>query len=256
MKIAISGKGGVGKTTLSALMARRLAKEGRKVLAVDADADANLATALGIDISQHDIQPIAQLEELIAEKMGTGEDVGQGLYVLNPNVSDIPDRFAIEYQGVRFLAVGTVKTGGTGCYCAENKLIKRLINHLMLKSDEAVIIDMEAGLEHLSRGTGEGVDALIVVVEPGMRSIQTAKNIKSMADEIGIESVYGVASKVRSNKDLDIIKEKLKEIQFLGAIPYDEEIIKADLEGRPFFDFANEELLKEVDAILQNLNID
>jgi len=254
MKIAISGKGGVGKTTLSALMARRLAAQGYQVLAVDADADANLATALGIDLKQYEIKPVAQLEELIEEKMGTGENVGQGLYVLNPTVSDIPDRFAIEHEGVRFLAVGTVKTGGEGCYCAENKLIKRLINHLMVKSDEAVIIDMEAGLEHLSRGTGKGVDTFIVVVEPGMRSIQTAKNVRDMARDIGVKSIYGVASKVRNDREIKIIKDNLEGIEFVGAIPYSDQVIEADLRGVSLFDIADEALLVRIDSILKNID--
>ena len=253
MKIAISGKGGVGKTTISALIARALADKNQSVLAVDADADANLASALGLDLSEGKIKPIAELEELIEEKMGTGDKTGQGLYVMNPSVADIPENFSVESDGVKFLAAGTVKTGGRGCYCAENKLLKRLINHLILQDDEAIVIDMEAGLEHFSRGTGEGVDLFLVVIEPGMRSIETALDIKKMAEDIGVKKVYGILNKVRNQEEVKLVKERLTEIEILAELPYNPEIARADLEGISPAQAVNEDYKARINHILESI---
>jgi CO dehydrogenase maturation factor len=250
MKIAMTGKGGVGKTTIAALIARRLAQKGYKVLAIDADADANFASALGINIREHEIKPIAEMEKLIEEKMGTGEDIGKGLYTLNPFVGDIPDRFSIHHEGVDFLAVGTVIKGGVGCYCSENKLLKRLLNHIVLKRQESVIIDMEAGLEHLSRGTAQGINTFIVVVEPGQRSLETAVNVKKMASEIGVDNIYVIANKVRNEEELDFIKDYLKDMELLSSIPYSNFISIADLKGKSPADLADESLTETVDFII------
>ncbi|AGK96437.1 AAA family ATPase [Clostridium pasteurianum] len=250
MKIAMTGKGGVGKTTIAALIARRLAQKGYKVLAIDADADANFASALGINIKEYEIKPIAEMETLIEEKMGTGKDIGKGLYTLNPFVGDIPDRFSIHHEGVDFLAVGTVRKGGTGCYCSENKLMKRLINHIVLKRQESVVIDMEAGLEHLSRGTAQGIDTFIAVVEPGQRSLETAVNVKKMASEIGVDNIYVIANKVRNEEELDFIKDYLKDMELLSSIPYNNLISIADLKGKSPADLADDSLIKTVDFII------
>ncbi|QNO15816.1 AAA family ATPase [Alkalicella caledoniensis] len=252
MKIAVTGKGGVGKTTISAMMARRLAEKGYKVLAIDADADANFAAALGIEIKEENIRPISEMKELVEEKMGSGEGA-QGLYTLNPFVGDIPERFSLHHKGVDFLAVGTVKTGGSGCYCADNKLLKRLLNHIVLKREETVIIDMEAGLEHLSRGTAQGIDAFIVVVEPGQRSLETAVNVQKMAKEIGVNKVYAIANKVRGEEELDLIKTYLKDIELLSHIPYNTNISLADLQGKSPADLADQQTINTIDTIIEKL---
>lgn len=250
MKIAVTGKGGVGKTTISSLIARRLGEKDFKVLAIDADADANFASALGIDINKHHIQPISKMDELIEEKMGSGENLGQGLYTLNPFIGDVPERFSIHHRGVDFLAVGTITKGGAGCYCADNKMLKRLLNHIVLQRQEAVIIDMEAGLEHLSRGTAKGIDSFIVVVEPGQRSIETALNVKKMAGDIGIEKVYAIANKVRNEEELQLIKEALGDIELLSHIPYSGSISTADLKGMSPADSVDDELAATIDGII------
>ena len=174
MKIAITGKGGVGKTTFCSILARLYAEEGRKVLAVDVDPDANLGLALGFPQEElKQIVPISKMKEMVAERTCSKDESFSKMFTLNPKVDDIPDKYAKEHNGVRLLTLGTVDVGGSGCVCPEHVLLKRLIMHLVLRSDEVVILDMEAGIEHLGRGTAEGGDDFIVVIEPGARSIQT-----------------------------------------------------------------------------------
>jgi CO dehydrogenase maturation factor len=237
MKIAITGKGGVGKTTLSSVLARLYAREGRTVLAVDVDPDANLGLALGFTEAElEEIVPIAKMEELIAERTGTTQENYGKLFKINPKVDDIPDRFAREKNGVKFLIMGTVETGGSGCVCPENVMVKQLISHLVIRRDEVVIMDMEAGLEHLGRGTASMVDRFIVVIEPGARSIQTYHKVKSLAKDLGVKRVNVVANKLRSAEDEEFIRERIPQEDFLGAIRYRDEIIQADRNGVSPFD--------------------
>ena len=185
MKIAVTGKGGVGKTTFAATLARLYAAEGRPVLAADVDPDANLGLALGFDEETLDsIVPISKMRKLVEER--TGATAGNQFYHLNPKVDDIPEKYGKVCNGVRLLVLGTVETGGGGCVCPEHVMLKRIINNLVLRREDVVILDMEAGLEHLGRGTTEGVDAFIVVIEPGARSVQTYKNVKRLAKDLGI----------------------------------------------------------------------
>ncbi|MBN2965418.1 AAA family ATPase [Sulfurospirillum sp. T05] len=231
MKIAITGKGGVGKTTLAGTLARLFAKEGHSVLAIDADPDANLASAIGIgpEVFQT-LTPFSKMKELAKER--TGAEDGYGTFFrLNPKVDDLPEEFCIEHAGVKLLAMGTIDQGGSGCVCPENTLIKRLMQHLLVERDEVVIMDMEAGIEHLGRGTAESVDALIVVVEPGRRSIQTAHQIKGLAKDIGIERVFLVASKLQNPEDLAFLEAQLPEFSFLGGVGFSEAIKEADMKG-------------------------
>ena len=177
MKIAVTGKGGVGKTTFAATLARLYAAEGRPVLAADVDPDANLGLALGFDEETLDsIVPISKMRKLVEER--TGASANNQFYHLNPKVDDIPEKYGKVCNGVRLLVLGTVETGGGGCVCPEHVMLKRIINNLVLRREDVVILDMEAGLEHLGRGTTEGVDAFVVVIEPGARSVQTYKNVK------------------------------------------------------------------------------
>jgi CO dehydrogenase maturation factor len=230
MKVAVSGKGGVGKTTLSACMARFLAEQGRPVIAIDADPDTNLATALGVP-DPESITPIAEMRDLIAERTESQGDNYGKFFKLNPRVSDIPERFVREHAGVKLLVMGTVRQGGGGCACPENVFLKTLLGHLVLVGKETVILDMVAGIEHLGRGTAEGVDALIVVVEPGLRSIETALRVRQLAADIGVNRVFLVGNKVRSEAQADFVREHGQGLTFLGMIAFDECIGQADLEG-------------------------
>lgn len=237
MKIAITGKGGVGKTSLAGLLARLYAAEGRKVLAVDADPDANLASALGISPeAAAKARPLAEQADLIEERTGARPGAAGGVFRINPKVDDIPDAYSVTHEGVKLLVVGKSKEAGSGCYCPENVLLRRLISHLILNRNEVVILDMEAGIEHLTRGTTGSVDAFIVVVEPGQRSIQTARQIESLARGLGVKDVYIVGNKIQRDSDKEFLKAQLGGMKFLGFMTWSDEVVKADLEGRSPYD--------------------
>ncbi len=232
MKLAIVGKGGVGKTTLAAVLANRLAARGRPVVAVDADPDGNLPAALGVP--PHAVpQPIATMRDLILKRTGA-DDQGAGLiFKLNPEVDDLPERFSVDAHGVRLLVLGTVESGGKGCMCPEGAVLKALLQHLLLRIPDDVILDMEAGLEHMGRASARGVDALVAVVEPGMRSVQTATRIQKLARDIGIRNHYVVANKIREPREREALERALEGQVVLGVLPYAAELVRADLEGRP-----------------------
>ncbi|MCG2766979.1 MAG: carbon monoxide dehydrogenase accessory protein CooC [Chloroflexota bacterium] len=236
-KLAITGKGGVGKTTLAALLAHLYAQEGRTVLAIDADPDANLASALGFPEELVEaIVPIAELQDLIAERTGAQPGTFGGMFKLNPRVDDIPDRYAVSHQGVKLLTLGTIDHGGSGCICPESTLLRALMQHLVIRRSEAIIMDMEAGLEHLGRATAGSMDAFIVVVEPGQRSIQTAKSVRRLASDIGVDRVYVVGNKTRSESDRAFILDNLPGDEILGFLSYSPLAIEADLQGKAIFE--------------------
>lgn len=230
MKIAISGKGGVGKTTLAALLARTLAESGRAVIAIDADPDANLSSALGLEQEEWP-EPISGMKEMIRERTGAKEGYGQ-FFKLNPDVHDLPDKYSRTIGGVRVLVLGGVPAGGAGCICPESALLKALVTHLLLRKDEVVILDMEAGIEHLGRATAGAVSMLIVVAEPGLMSVKTARTIQKLARDIRIPRIGLVFSKVPPGTDLEPLKKELGDLPVLGTISLNPEVAKADLEGR------------------------
>jgi CO dehydrogenase maturation factor len=237
MKIAVTGKGGVGKTTLAAVLSRLYAEAGRPVLAVDADPDANLGLALGFSEAElARAAPLSGMAALIAERTGAGEGNYGKFFKINPRVSDIPERFACEKNGVRLLVMGTVESGGGGCVCPEHVFLKRVISHLALQREDVVIMDMEAGLEHLGRGTASMVDRFIVVVEPGARSIQTFAKVRSLAAGLGVTQVDVVANKVRGAEDEVFVREHIPPPSLLGMVRYDSEAVAADKRGLSPFD--------------------
>jgi len=238
MKLAVSGKGGVGKTTFSALLARTLSDRGKTVLAIDADPDANLAAALGIANSEK-ITPIAEMKELIFERTGAQPGTIGGFFKLNPKVDDIPDTLSTQLDNIKLMRLGSVKKGGGGCLCPESTLLKALITHVVLGRNEVVIMDMEAGIEHLGRATAQAVDKLIVVVEPGRRSIETAEHIKRLASEIFLKNIAIVGNKIRGPKDEEFLRTNLNGFEFLGFMPYDEDLIEADLTGSSPYETAS-----------------
>lgn len=236
LKIAVAGKGGVGKTTIACALARLYARGGSRVIAVDADPDSNLASALGISKAARDrIVPLSQMYDLIEERTGVrpGASFG-GIFRLNPKVDDLLGRYGVMGDdGVLLLVLGTIQNAASGCFCPENALLKGLMRHLLLKKEEVLIMDMEAGIEHLGRGTAEKVDLLLVVVEPGQRSLETAARVKALGSQLGIGGLGAVLNKTKSRVEEEIVDGALKEmgIPLLGTVPYDEGIAKSDLEG-------------------------
>lgn len=255
LKIAFGGKGGVGKTTVTALLARSLAAETKNsVIAVDADPVTNLAAALGID-EQTAITPIAELSDFISERTGAKPGTMGGFFSLNPKVDDIPERFSLDKDGVKLLVMGTVQHGGHGCICPESAILKALMNHLVLYQDDIVLMDMEAGVEHLGRATSASMDALIIVVNPGARSRAAAPKIKKLGQDIGIKNIFILGNRVRDKEDEELIRKALPEHEILGFIPELDEIAIADREGRRPFDEISQspEELREIISKLENL---
>lgn len=246
VKIAITGKGGVGKTTLAGTLARLLAQDDYQVLAIDADSDMNLASAIGIEKPP---VPLTEYKDLIRERAGeTG-----GAFKLNPKVDDVVEKYGVVGpDGVNMLVMGTIEQGGSGCMCPASAFLRAFLRHVVLKEKSAVIMDMEAGIEHLGRGTTRGIDLMVIVVEPGMRSVETASRIKELADELEIKHLAAVVNK-SSSADVKPHLEKLG-ISVLGEIPYDPDIVRADFENTTILDIGS----SSVDSIkdIKNRMID
>jgi len=242
MKIAVAGKGGVGKTFVSATLSRLLARDGYSVLAVDADPNLNLGYSLGVDYDVADeIVPLSDNEALVKEKTGvSSEEAISNIFNMNPRVNDIVDRFGVNApDDVKLLVMGTVKGGGTGCMCGANAMLRVLLQHMLIQRGEILVMDMVAGLEHLGRGTARRMDAMLVVIEPRMKSVDTVKRILKMAEEIEVETIYAVGNKVMRPKDEAFINEKMKElgVEVISIIPYDQSVADADMEGKPTLDY-------------------
>ena len=251
MKIAVSGKGGAGKTTFVAALAKVFTEYGKKVIAIDADPVSNLAATLGIkNVSA--IMPISQMKDLIKERTGATSEAYGKFFQLNPTVSDLPDKLSLEHEGIKLMVLGAVKRGGGGCACPESTFLRTLLSYLILQRDEVVIVDMEAGVEHLGRATVKAVNALIIIVEPGSKSIQTAFQVKKLAEEIGLKSIYAVGNKVASVGHRALIEKGLNGIPVLGFISYNDKVLESDIKGRAAYD-DNSQLLSEVKEIKDRL---
>lgn len=251
MKLAVSGKGGVGKTTFSALLIRALSEQNRRVLAIDADPDANLAAAVGIEGAE-EIVPISEMKDLVYERTEAKPGSIGGFFKMNPKVDDLPDALSAKLDNIKLMRLGGVKKGGAGCICPESTLLKALITHIVLARDEVVIMDMEAGIEHLGRATARAVDRLIVVVEPGRRSIDTAMHIKQLAGEIGLDKISLVGNKIRGEKDRQFLEQHLPDFDFLGFLPFDDALIEADLSGMSPYEAdsaAKSEIIKMIEKL-------
>lgn len=254
MKIAITGKGGTGKTTLSGILAHLFNNDGTSVLAVDADPDANLASALGIPEELFStIKPISEQRLLIKDRTGANPRQFGQLFKINPTVADIPDEYSLDHHGIKLLVMGVVRKGGEGCACPENVLLKSLLTDIILNRDEVVIVDMEAGIEHLGRATAGAIDKMLIVIEPGSRSVDTAKAIINLGNDIGLHDFGIVGNKIRNDKQREWIKSQFKPAQVLGSIPYSDTIQNADLLRESLIDAIDPDLKAEFQKIYSAL---
>jgi CO dehydrogenase maturation factor len=232
LKIAISGKGGVGKTSLTALLAQTYADRGREILAVDSDPSPSLASALAFpDELLAKLRPISEMEALIEERTGAKPGAAAGFFTINPRVDDLPDRFSAVHGGVRLLEMGSVEAGGSGCICPESAMLKTLFTHLLFRKDDVLLMDMYAGVEHLGRATVAFVDAMLVVVEPTRRSLTTAKQIKKLAEDIGLKRIWLVGNRIRNQEDVKFLEQEAGDLPLLGYLPDDPGVIEADRQG-------------------------
>lgn len=255
MKLAISGKGGVGKTTLTALLAQVYADAGRQVLAVDADPSPCLAGALGFPAElRAKLSPISEMDELIEERTGAKPGTRGGFFTINPRVDDIPERFSVEHRGVRLLEMGSVDLGGSGCICPESAMLKTLFTHLLFRKEDVLLLDMYAGVEHLGRATVDFVDAMLVVVEPTRRSLGTAAQIKKLANDIGLDRIYLVGNKVRGPEEAEFLRVETPGLPVLGYLPADLRVQEADRLGLPVYDYVPA-LREAVEEISNQLSV-
>jgi len=263
LKMAIGGKGGVGKTTVCAIWAQLFAEDGFDVLAIDADPNTNLASAFGIP-SEQSPEPLIKMKQLIADRTGTGKEAVGAYFKLNPKVSDLPEKYWLEVGPVRnsimgknsenisngagklkLLVLGAITQAGAGCACPEGAFLKALLTHTILQRQEVVLVDLAAGVEFMGRASVQGIDALVAVVEPGGRSIETARNIARMGKELGIKHVAAIANKITETAQTDVIKSQLKNVALLGSLRYSRSVQEADLRRTPVIE-ADAELVEQL----------
>jgi len=244
LKLAISGKGGVGKSTLAAVFAHLAVQEGWRVLAVDADPAASLAATLGMpEDEQHKIVPLAERRALVEERTGAKVRQYGQIFKLNPDVAGIAEKESAFFRGIHLLVLGAIERGGSGCACPESVLLRELVADVVLNKDDCVILDMEAGLEHLGRATARGVDLLLVVAEPSNRAVEVAGSIRRLAGEASIRRVAVAGNKVTGPADEEFLRKAFGGAGYIGSLPFDAVIPRADRENRAVFDVAPPELL-------------
>lgn len=254
MKISITGKGGTGKTTIAAVLAHFFKKDGYEVLAVDADPDANLAEALGASKKELEgIIPISSQRRLIQDRTGAKPQQFGQLFKLNPTVNDIPDKFCVPIRGIKLLVMGSIESGGGGCACPENVLLKSLLSELILNRQEIIIVDMEAGIEHLGRGTAQSIDTMLIVVEPSQRSIRTAESIFKLGKQIGIQSFNIIGNKIQGKKQALWIQKQFAQNLYMGSLSYSSLIGQSERDGRPLIDSLDSGMKKEFQTIYKKL---
>lgn len=244
MKIAVAGKGGVGKTTLAGALARIFSEKGYEVIAVDSDPAMNLHTSLGLE----NPRPVFEFKEIIEERAV----IAPGIYSLNPAVKDIPELCSSADGSLRLLVMGTVEKAGEGCICPESSFLKALMRHLVLNRRELLILDTEAGVEHLGRKVAEGFDVMLVVAEPSVKAVEAANRIYKLSKEMGVKKIYCVGNKTRGKEDEKFIEDGIK-YRVIGFIPYDEAVLHADREGKPLVSNPDSKALKAIERIVEKI---
>ncbi len=239
MKIVVSGKGGVGKTTFAGTLARIFSDKDHKVIAVDSDPSMNLHLALGME----NPTPISEFRDLITERTV----LSQGIYNLKPKVDDIVDEYSAKKENINLLVMGTVEVATGGCMCPENTFLRALLRHMIVKRGEYIILDTEAGLEHIGRGIAKKFDIMVVVVEPSAKAVETANRIYDLSMEMGIQRVYAVGNKIISDKQKEYIENNIK-FEVLGFIPFDEAVLEADMKDTAIFG-NDSKALKAIESI-------
>ncbi len=260
IKIAIGGKGGVGKTTVCAILANLFAQDGLDVIAVDADPDTNLCNAFGIPCQQSP-EPLIKMTSLIGERTGTGKDATGAYFKLNPEVSDLPDEYCVEVgdDNLKLLVLGGIKTAGKGCACSAGAFLKALLSHTILHRQEVILVDLDAGVECMGRASIQGIDVLIIVVEPGSRSIETALNITNMAKQLGVKYIAAIVNKITNANQFEEVKSQLKDLTILADIGYSDEIQQADLQRKSVFQACPElvdKLRQAKNALTEMIEVD
>jgi len=233
MKIAVSGKGGVGKTLIAAGLARGFAERGLKTIAIDADSSPNLALTLGLSTEEaRKIVPISENKELVESKTDTGYS---GVYRLSFTVDDIVREYSVKTPlNVNLIVMGTVKSMESGCMCAPNAVIRALLRHLIVERNEAIVLDLEAGVEHIGRGTAKHVDSLLIIADSNLKSLETAKHIHDLAANAGMKQLYLIGNRVMNTTQKTAIQNyaKKNKLTLLTTIPFDPKITEADMNGK------------------------
>ena len=246
MKITVCGKGGCGKSTVSALLAKEFERMGKTVLVADSDeSNYGLHRQLGVKLPR-DFTEYFGGKEKAFKTMMAGEILdtvklsafAKKFYSEPFTLNEIPEEYISRNNGVMLISSGKIHQANEGCACTMNSILKQFIQHLTVGKNEVVLLDMEAGLEHLGRGTTEGMDQFIVVIEPGARSVQTYRNVKRLAEELGVKKVRVVANKIRDVSDEAFVKDRIPESDLLGFVHYNPEIMNADREGVSPYDFS------------------
>jgi CO dehydrogenase maturation factor len=250
-KIAIGGKGGVGKTTICSILAQLFAKSGYDVLAIDADHDTHIAASMGIPADQAP-EPLIHMKTLIGERTGTDRNAVGAYFRMNPEVSDLPEKYWLCVNNLKLLVLGGIKKAGSGCACSEGSFLLALLSHTILHRQEVVLVDLDAGVECMGRSSIEGIDALVIVVEPGCRSLDTARNISEMAKSLKIRQVAAIANKITDHRQIEQITAQLGEIPLLASIASMPGIQDADMNRTNVF-HADKELVHLLDEAKQNL---
>lgn len=247
MKIAVCGKGGVGKSTVSAFLIQALLEKGKKVLAIDADPSPHLGRLLGF--KQENITPIAHMKELLNERSQRDGP----FYNLNPKVDDLPEKFMLKKGKLNLMVLGAIEQGGAGCACADNAVLRNLLNMLLLSDNEDIVLDMEAGVEHLGRGTISSVDHILIVVQPYRGSMETAKKIKKLASDLKINSLHIVANGCQDKNDERFIEETCG-VSPIGVFPFSSKAREAERKGEVVA-LSDEEMLNCAKKIIEKLEL-